>query len=76
MFGLGKNRTKFGKWLDEHGITIVEFAKESKVNRDTIGDLASKEGYSPRKDTINKILSAAKKRDPKVTYEKLFPPSM
>lgn len=74
MFGVGKNRTKFGKWLDSQGITVVQFAKECNVNRDTIGDLASKERYSPRRDTINKILKAAKKRDRNVTYETLFPP--
>lgn len=74
MFGLGKYRTPFGKWLDSHRKTSVEFAKESGVHRQTIDSMAGEKGYAPRQTTINKVLKAAKKVDPKATYERLFPP--
>ena len=74
MFGLGKYRSPFGKWLDSHEKTSVEFAKESGVHRQTIDSMAGEKGYSPRQTTIHKVLKTAKKIDPGVTFEKLFPP--
>lgn len=73
-FGLGKKRTPFGKFLDRIGLTSVEFAKECGVHRNTIDSMAGEKGYAPRQTTIQKVLKAAKKRDPQVTYEDLFPP--
>jgi len=74
MFGLGKPRTPFGRWLERHGITAVEFAKECGVNRDTIGSMAGDKSYAPRRTTIEKVLKAARRRDPGIRYEDLFPP--
>lgn len=74
MYGLGKYRTPFGQWLKNHNMTSVEFAKESGVHRQTIDSMAGEKGYAPRQTTINKVLKAAKRTDPSVTYEKLFPP--
>jgi putative transcriptional regulator len=74
-FGLGKFRTPFGRWLDRNGITTKEFAEECGVNRDTISSMAGNMGYAPRRTTIEKVLKAARKRDPDVTYEDLFPPT-
>lgn len=74
MFGLGKYRTPFGKWLDRHKKTSVEFAKECGVHRQTIDAMAGEKGYAPRQTTVHKVLKTAKKIDPEVTYEKLFPP--
>lgn len=76
MYGLGKYRTPFGKWLDRHKKSSVEFAKESGTHRQTIDAMAGEMGYAPRQTTIQKVLKAAKKIDPEVTYEKLFPPWM
>ncbi len=73
-FGLGKYRTPFGKFLDAHKITSVEFAKESGISRNTIDKLAGEKGYAPRQSTINKVLLTAKKYDESITYEQLFPP--
>ncbi|MBG9941760.1 transcriptional regulator [Brevibacillus formosus] len=73
-YGLGKYRTPFGKWLDDHKKTSVEFAVESGVHRNTIDALAGQKGYGARKPTMDKVLKVAKKIDPEATYEKLFPP--
>ncbi len=74
MFGLGKYRTSFGKWLDRHKKTSMEFSQECGVHRQTIDSMAGDKGYAPRQTTIDKVLKAAKKIDPDATYEKLFPP--
>ncbi|PEE25977.1 transcriptional regulator, partial [Bacillus toyonensis] len=36
MFGLGKQRSKFGKFLDKNGISQQDVVRESGVNRGTI----------------------------------------
>lgn len=72
-FGLGKYRTPFGKWLQRNDLTSVEFAKECGVHRNTIDSMAGEKGYAPRQTTVHKVLKAAKKRDPHVSYEELFP---
>ncbi|MGD6879920.1 helix-turn-helix domain-containing protein [Bacillus infantis] len=66
MFGLGKPRSKLGKFIDRHGITVVEFAKESGVTRKTLGNACNDKEYIPRQDVIKKILRAARKVDPDV----------
>ncbi|EMI11249.1 XRE family transcriptional regulator [Anoxybacillus gonensis] len=66
MFGLGKPRSKFGKFIDRHSISIVEFAKESGVNRKTLGKACKDKNYIPRQDVMKKILKAARKIDPNV----------
>ncbi|MGE0992074.1 transcriptional regulator, partial [Bacillus sp. GMa5/2] len=39
MFGLGKKRSKFGKWLDRQGIKQIELEKKSKLSTGTISRL-------------------------------------
>jgi|GEM_PF-593806 len=73
-FGLGKYRTAFGRWLDKVGMTAVEFAEKSGLHRNTVDSMAGDKGYDPRKSSIDKALKTAKKIDPNVTYEELFPP--
>ena len=36
VFGLGKYRSSFGKWMDREGISQTELAKKAKVSNDTI----------------------------------------
>jgi putative transcriptional regulator len=64
MFGLGKPRTKFGKFLDKNSVTSVEFSEESGVTRKTVGKACNDKDYIPRQDVMKKIMSAARKIDP------------
>jgi predicted transcriptional regulator len=66
VFGLGKQRSKFGEFIDRHSITVVEFAKVSGVNRKTLGKACNDKDYIPRQDVMKKILKAARKIDPNV----------
>lgn len=68
-FGLGKKRSRLGKWLDRHGISQVEFSKLSGVSRPTITRLCSDDNHQPNMKTANKIVKAMRKLDPDISYE-------
>ncbi|CDN38365.1 helix-turn-helix domain-containing protein [Bacillus thuringiensis] len=61
MFGLGKKRSKFGKWLDRQGIQQIELEKKSKLSTGTISKLCSDGHYRPKISTIVKIVKGLKK---------------
>jgi DNA-binding XRE family transcriptional regulator len=61
MFGLGKPRTKFGKWVDKKGLTQNEIANESKVGRTTISNMCIDPEYSPKIETWVKVKRALEK---------------
>lgn len=58
MFGLGKKRTKFGRWLDHEGITQLEIEKRAKLGRATISRLCNDRDYTPRFETVAKVRKA------------------
>jgi transcriptional regulator with XRE-family HTH domain len=65
MWGIGKKRSKLGKWLDRNGLTQSWLAKESKVNRNTINALSSgSSAQEPQQRTLDKVMKAIKKVDP------------
>lgn len=67
MFGLGKKRSKLGKWLDERGISQQWLSKKSKVSRSTVSDICKGESeHAPNQKTMTKILKALREIDPSV----------
>lgn len=68
MFGLGKKRSKFGKYLDRHSITQQEMAKESGVSKSTISRLCDPEESEPTLGIAKRIIKALKKHDNNVDY--------
>ncbi|WP_332698204.1 helix-turn-helix domain-containing protein [Halalkalibacter lacteus] len=62
-WGLGKPKSKLGKWLDQNGYTISELSKVSKVNRNTLGKACSDDDYIPSPQTMKKILKAIRQKD-------------
>lgn len=73
MFGLGKKRSKLGKWLDKRGISQTWLAKSSGVNRNTINALAAGDNErEPNTRTIKKIVKALKEIDPNVKSNDFF----
>lgn len=61
VFGLGKKRSKFGKWLDKQGITQGELEKAAKLSRGTISKLCNDKTYIPKFSTITQIIRGLKK---------------
>jgi DNA-binding XRE family transcriptional regulator len=58
FFGLGKPRSKFGKWLDRAGISQIDLAKKARISRTTISNLCNDEDYRPKFETVMKIKRA------------------
>jgi putative transcriptional regulator len=68
-YGLGKKRTKLGKFLDEHRITQQELVERSGVSRATIHRLCNDDTYRPNMKTATKIVNALRRFDDKLTME-------
>jgi predicted transcriptional regulator len=61
--GLGRNRTKLGKFIDNRGISQGELAKSADKSRNTIADLCDGDKQiSANEDTQIKIISALRRR--------------
>ncbi|PSK02330.1 transcriptional regulator [Brevibacillus porteri] len=69
MFGLGKKRSRLGKWIDQRGVTQQWLCKEAGINKDTATKAASSDDYSPNLKTANGIIRALRKIDPNVRLE-------
>ncbi|MGG1442145.1 transcriptional regulator [Brevibacillus laterosporus] len=66
MFGLGKDRSAFGKWIDKRGIKQQWVCKVTGLNKVTISKIATEKDYIPSGTTMKKVLQALRQVDPKV----------
>ncbi|MDP5274367.1 helix-turn-helix domain-containing protein [Chengkuizengella axinellae] len=64
MWGLGKYRTKFGKWLDSSPYSQIEFAKISKVSRETVSKICANDDYIPGTSIKKKVMRVVNVSDP------------
>ena len=66
--GLGKPRSKLGKWMDDRGIKQKWLIDRSGVNRTTVTELCNaSDSRAPRTTaTIQKIITALQEIDPTV----------
>lgn len=69
MFGIGKKRSKFGKFLDRNSITQQDISKHSGVNRNSISRLTQSDDNRPSMKNAQKIIKALKKVGYKVDYD-------
>ncbi|MFJ5625290.1 helix-turn-helix domain-containing protein [Peribacillus loiseleuriae] len=69
MFGLGKKRSAFGKFLDKNGITQQELSEVSGVNRNSISRITQSGENKPSMKNASKIIKALKKAGYKVDYD-------
>lgn len=60
MFGLGKKRSKLGKYLDKYNIKQSDIAEKSKVGDMTISRLCNEADYRPKISTASKVKKALK----------------
>jgi len=70
MFGLGKTRTKLGKFIDKNKNEINQewLAKSSGLSRDGISRLCDGEkNVSPTEDSMRKVISALRRKGYDVT---------
>lgn len=69
MFGLGKKRSRFGKYLDKNAISQQELSKVSGVNRNTISRIANDGDKKPSMNNAIKLIKALKKSGHHVDYD-------
>ncbi|MEU2530084.1 helix-turn-helix transcriptional regulator [Streptomyces sp. NPDC013087] len=72
MFGIGKPRSKIGKWLDQRGISQEWLAKKTKLSSNTISKIASDKDYSPSLATIKKVMKAIREVDKNASSDQFF----
>ncbi|HZG87285.1 helix-turn-helix transcriptional regulator [Paenibacillus sp.] len=72
MFGLGKPRSKFGKYLDERGIKQQWVAEKSGVSRGTISQLAIDDERVPNFRNAQKIEKVLRQVDPLFSASKFW----
>jgi transcriptional regulator with XRE-family HTH domain len=63
MWGIGKPRSKLGKWMDRRGLDQQDLAKAARVSKNTISKACNEKEYIPRQDVIKKLLTAIRKID-------------
>ncbi|GIP40772.1 hypothetical protein J31TS4_40520 [Paenibacillus sp. J31TS4] len=63
MFGLGKRRSRFGKFIDQElGYGGQERVREvSKISRETIAKICNNADYIPSGKTMKLLMTAVKK---------------
>ncbi|RDZ12649.1 transcriptional regulator [Priestia megaterium] len=68
-FGLGKRRSKFGKWLDRHGVSQSVLADRTKLSTSTISHLSTNKDRVPNLKTASKIIKELRRLDPNIKSE-------
>jgi len=72
MFGLGKPRSKFGRYLDQKGIEQKEVADRANVSEMTLTRMCNDKDHSPRISTWVKVQRALKSMGYDVDRDKFF----
>lgn len=61
MFGLGRERTKFGRWCEKNGIKQKELVEHCKLSDGTISKMYKEKDYKPKYSTLSKLEKGLKK---------------
>ena len=70
-FGLGKKRSRLGRYIDQHGISQTELEKAG-ISRATVSRLCSSDENQPTIKTAKKIVNFLKRYDEGVDYKDFF----
>jgi putative transcriptional regulator len=69
MFGLGKPRTKAGRYLDRNKLTQEKVRTAADIDRVTMAELCGNEDYNPHVKTRIKLIGALRKMGYDVSME-------
>lgn len=72
MFGIGKPRSKFGKWVDKNGIMQREIAKKAKISEMSLTRMCNDKDYVPKISTWVKVQRALKSMGYDVDRDNFF----
>ncbi|MCQ6281048.1 helix-turn-helix transcriptional regulator [Bacillus sp. EB600] len=70
-FGIGKTRSKLGRYIDQHGISQKELEKAG-VSKATVSRLCSSDEHQPTISTARKIIKFLKKFDKGIDYDNFW----
>lgn len=60
LWGLGKPRSKLGRFLDKHEISQQDLVNKSKVNKATISRVCQGDAFQPSMKNASKLIKALK----------------
>ncbi|NBI28994.1 helix-turn-helix domain-containing protein [Chengkuizengella marina] len=63
--GLGRPRSRLGKYLDDNEIPQKSMEEKTGINKDTMSKLCNKKDYSPNEKTKQKVIKVLKEKDKK-----------
>lgn len=69
--GLGKSRSKLGRYIDRNSINQSELEKAG-ISKGTVSRLCSSNSHQPNLKTAKKILTFLKKYDKSLDYKDFF----
>ncbi|MED5015935.1 helix-turn-helix transcriptional regulator [Paenibacillus chibensis] len=72
MWGIGKQRSPLGKWIDRSGYNQEDLVKASGVSRNTISKACSDPDYVPSPTVMKKILKALREVDPSARADRFW----
>lgn len=72
LFGLGKKRSKFGKWIDREGITQEDIRRRTNLGNGTMTSLCNDADYVPKHSTWAKVERALKAMGHEVERDDFF----
>ncbi|WP_458414517.1 helix-turn-helix domain-containing protein [Schinkia sp. CFF1] len=72
VWGWKKPRSKYGRFMDEHGIEQEKIIKGAKISRNTVSKLCNDKEYIPSPKTMKKAIDFAKKIDPLKKMDDFF----
>lgn len=72
MFGLGKKRSKYGKFLDDNGVKQGDISKHAGLNRETVTKASREDDPKMRGITKKALADAASKASGKKVKEDDF----
>lgn len=72
LWGLGKKRSKLGRWLDRNGYSQEDLTRAAKVSRNTVSRVCSDPDYLPTAKTIKKLMRVIRQIDPGANVDDFF----
>lgn len=72
MFGLGKQRSKLGKWIDRRGIKQEWITQIGGVSKGTVVKLCNEKDYVPSGSTMKKVIKALREVDSSVRADQFW----
>ncbi len=61
MFGLGKPRTRLGRFLDDEDISQEEIISLTGISKNTVTQICNEKDYRPQENTMKKVIKALKR---------------